>query len=116
VEAFTVAAASAAITKIVDFIRNSLGESEPKVPKIVWNAGALILGVVGAFVFDIEPVDLAGVQAQGAALKVLTGLVVGGLASGWHELFSALSSVQKKNQEAAGLKVTGLPVTGSPTT
>lgn len=48
---------------------------------------------------------LAGVQAQGAALKVLTGLVVGGLASGWHELFSALSSVQKK-QKAADLPIT----------
>jgi hypothetical protein len=106
-EALTVAAASAAVTKIIDFIRNSLGKTlEPNVPKAVWNAGALILGVVGAFVFDIEPVQLAGVEAQGAALKVLTGLAVGGLASGWHELFSALSSVQKKNQKEAGLKVT----------
>jgi hypothetical protein len=105
-EAVTVAVASAAVTKIVDFIRNSLGGFEPKVPKVVWNVGALVLGVVGAFTFDIEPAQLAGVQAQGAALKVLTGLVVGGLASGWHELFSALSSVQKKNQKAAELPVT----------
>jgi hypothetical protein len=105
-EAFTVAVASAAVTKIVDFVRNILGGLEPQVPKVVWNVGALALGVLGAFIFDIEPVNLAGVDAQGAMLKVLTGLVVGGLASGWHELFSALSSVQKKNQKAAGLPVT----------
>ena len=107
-EALTLAAASAAITKIIDVVRNLLGETvEPNVPKVVWNAGALTLGVVAAFAFNIEPVDLAGVQAEGAMLKILTGLVAGGLASGWHELFSSLSSVQKKNQKAADLPVTG---------
>ena len=101
-EAFTVAAASAAITKIVDLVRNSLGESEPKVPKIVWNAGALILGVVGAFVFDIEPVDLAGVQAQGAALKVLTGLVVGGLA--YYVVIGGLQGPRKTGGSRSGTR------------
>jgi len=55
------------------------------------------LGVVGALIVSIEPVELKGFQTTGTALNVITGLVVGGLASGWHEAFSALSSVQKKN-------------------
>jgi hypothetical protein len=78
------------------------GDAEPDVPKWAWNVLALGLGVVGAFVFSIEPVQLKGIQATGAALNVITGLVVGGLSSGWLEVFSALSSVQKKNDPKAG--------------
>jgi hypothetical protein len=96
-EAFTIAAASTAITKIVDAVRNAFGEAKPGIPKWVWNVLALALGVVAALIFSIEPVELKGIQATGTALNVITGLIVGGLASGWHEVFSALSSVQKKN-------------------
>jgi hypothetical protein len=96
-EAFTIAAASAAITKIVDAVRNVLDKRKPPMPKWIWNVLALALGVVGALVFSIEPVELKGIQVTGAALNIVTGLMVGGLASGWHEVFSALSSVQKKN-------------------
>lgn len=97
-EVATIAAASAAVTKVVDLIRNALGKLEPDVPKAVWNFLALGLGVLGAFVFDIEPANLPGVQASGSGLKWITGLVVGGLSSGWHEVFSAVSSVQTRNE------------------
>jgi hypothetical protein len=46
------------VTKIVDAVRNAFGKAEPGVPKWVWNVLALALGVVGALVFSIEPVEL----------------------------------------------------------
>jgi hypothetical protein len=98
-EALTVAAAGAAVTKVVDFIRNIVGDVSAK---WVWNLLALGLGVVVAFLFDVEPVQLPGLNVGEIGIKVATGLAIGGISSGWHELFDFLSGAAKRAQAAAG--------------
>lgn len=103
--AFLIAALpfSVAVTKIVDTIRNALGESEAKVPKVVWNLVALVAGVIFAVAFEINLI--APIAAAIPALKdwsvdstmaeVATGLALGGMAGFWHEQMDKWSSQAK---------------------
>jgi hypothetical protein len=105
-EALTVAAAGAAVTKVIDLIRNIIGRSWPeeeqqkkekeKKWKWVWNLLALGVGVVVAFLFDVKPVELPGLAVGEVGIKVATGLAIGGISSGWHEFFDFLSGAAKR--------------------
>lgn len=97
-EALTLVAAAAAVTKLVDFVRGF--DAEDSWPKVLWIALSMALGIIGAFMFNIAPPDLPATlrfEVSGVGLQVATGLVVGGLASGVHELFDFLSSAAKRS-------------------
>ena len=101
--AFLIAALpfSVGVTKIVDTIRNALGKAEAKVPKVVWNLLALVVGVIFAIAFEINLV--APIAAAIPALKdwsidptaaeVATGLAL--MAGFYHELMDKWSSTAK---------------------
>jgi hypothetical protein len=92
-------AASAIVTKLVDTTRNLLGDDGQKFPKWLWNVEAFGLGLAGAFLFQIEPVqvpDSFRFEVSGAALQAATGLMVGAVASGLHEFFALLSAKSKR--------------------
>lgn len=83
------------VTKVVDLLRNSF-DREAKVRKWVWNALALVLGVVVAFLCGVNVVsDLAGSSTPTWLGRALTGLGIGALGSGWHELLDVFSSLAK---------------------
>lgn len=106
--AFLVAAIPLAmtVTKLVDTVRNALGEAQAKVPKVVWNLLAFVLGIIIALAFEINLI--APIAAAIPALKdwspdstmgeVITGLGLGAVASGWHEKFDQLSAAAKGAQ------------------
>jgi hypothetical protein len=113
-EAFTVAAAGAAVTKLVDLIRNIVGRNAPeeadktkedkakeKRVKWVWNVLAFLLGVAIAFIFDVEPVELPGLDIGEVGIKIATGLAIGAVSSGWHEFFDFLSGAAKRGHGTA---------------
>jgi hypothetical protein len=83
---------SAGITKLVDLVRNALDEAA-EAPAWVWNVLSLGGGVGAALGLDLNAVEeLVG----GLAGQVVTGLAMGGSASGLHELFDFLSSSAKR--------------------
>jgi hypothetical protein len=88
------------VTKLVDLIRNAIDPNDT-VPKTWWNVASFGLGIAVASVWHINaavsmlPADS---QLQDWGGIVLTGLVVGAVASGWHELLDALSSVAKRGK------------------
>lgn len=109
--AFLIAAIPLAVTvtKLVDFVRNLLGESQKNVPKWVWNILALGLGVIVALAFEINL--LAPVAAAIPALKdwapdstmaeIITGLSIGAMAGLWHERMDEWSSRAKAENPTA---------------
>jgi hypothetical protein len=88
------------ITKVVDLIRNVVGDFLGGVlPKATWNLAALGLGVAVAVAWRINILDNYSDPTsvvQGYFGQVLTGLVIGGVSSGYHELFDALSGAAKR--------------------
>lgn len=93
-EVIGLALAAPIVTKIVDTLRNAF-DKNGTMPKVVWNIAAFAVGILGAFLFAIEPAGLpAGLRFDltGAALQIYTGLVLGGLAGGWHEIFHMWSA------------------------
>jgi RsiW-degrading membrane proteinase PrsW (M82 family) len=109
--AFLIAALplSVGVTKIVDTVRNLFGTAETKVPKVVWNILALVVGVAVALGFELNLFEALAAAipalkpdiAAGTAGEVLTGLAIGGMAGFWHEKMDAWSS------EAKALKTEG---------
>lgn len=88
------------VTKVVDLIRNVVGQIlQPMIPKATWNLAALGLGVAMVVAWRVNLLDNysdPGSAVQGVFGQVLTGLVIGGVSSGYHELFDALSSTAKR--------------------
>lgn len=90
-------------TKLVDALRNVLDKDDTW-PKVTWQVAAFAIGlavcllwqfnVVGALVKQVPA--LAGVDLDGTAGQVLTGLGVGGFASYWHERMDLASSRAKQ--------------------
>jgi hypothetical protein len=105
------------VTKTVDLIRNIVGSFvEGVVPKATWNVAALGLGVAMALTWHVNLLDNysdPNSVVQGMFGQVLTGLAIGGVSSGYHELFDALSSAAKRAKygdraaEVAGPEPTG---------
>jgi hypothetical protein len=117
---------SLTVTKVVDFIRNAADKNGKLVGSWVWNVAAFGGGVAFAlgWQLNIGPALASLVPAlasdaatlQGLAGQVLTGLMIGAGAGFWHEVLSAWSSVQTKN-EAIGISAivesNELPTTAS---
>jgi hypothetical protein len=96
------------VTKTVDLLRNTL-DPKAKFPKLVWNVAALALGVAAALIWKINMLDNYSTTAiQGFSGQFFSGLAMGGVASGWHELFDVLSGTAKR------AKFGGAPDGGGP--
>ena len=91
------------VTKLVDLARKF--DPSDKAHKALWLILSLIFGVLIAVIWEVNTLADLGVKAttklQGRAGQVLTGLLVGGFGSGWHEVFDALSSSAKASRSAA---------------
>jgi hypothetical protein len=73
----------------------------------------MIFGIGIALIWQVNGLAESGLTStsrlQGIAGQILTGALVGGFGSGWHELFDVLSSNAKKSRAVAANTV------GSPT-
>jgi hypothetical protein len=110
--AFLIAALpfSVGVAKIVDTVRNALGSAEAKVPKVVWNLLALVVGIIFALAFEINLI--APIAAAIPALKdwspdstvaeIATGLSLGAMAGFWHEKMDEWSSRAKAASPPVG--------------
>jgi hypothetical protein len=105
-------------TKLVDMLRNMF-DAKAERPKWLWNAVALVLGVGMALLWKIDLLDnYSSTHVQWWAGRLLTGLAIGGTASGYHELFDSLSSSAKKlkaSGQADQAKVAAKTPPGQPT-
>lgn len=105
-----ISALSLTVTKIVDFFRNLL-DKDVTWPKWVWNVAALVIGlafalgweinIAGAIVALVPALAESAEHFNGLSGEILTGFVIGMTAGFWHELLSALSSIQTKNEAIA---------------
>lgn len=88
------------ITKIVDFVRNMVKDKERQESlKWLWGGGALVLGLLAAFVFEINVfAEFSDSRAKGALGTVLTGLGMGATGSAWHEVLDAFSSSARRSK------------------
>lgn len=112
--AFLVAALPLAVTvtKVVDLVRNLVDPTD-KLPKVLWNVLALVIGVLVALGFEVNL--FAPIAAAIPALKdwtpdstmaeILTGLSIGAMAGFWHEKMDQWSSAAKAAKRAAGTTV-----------
>jgi len=93
------------VTKTVDLIRNIVGGFvEGLIPKATWNVAALGLGVAMALAWRVNMLDNYSDPSsvvQGFFGQILTGLAIGGVASGYHELFDLFSSTAKRAKNGA---------------
>jgi hypothetical protein len=109
--AFLVAAIPLAllVTKVVDFVRNLLGDAQANVPKWVWNLLAFVVGVIVALGFEVNLI--APIASAIPALKdwapdstlaeIGSGLAIGSMAGLWHEKLDEWSSIAKANKPVA---------------
>lgn len=81
-------AASATVTKAVDFVRNAV-DPGGKLPKVTWNFAAFLFGEIAAYLGGINMLP-----AQDAGMWI-TGLALGAASSGFHEVFDFFSSSAK---------------------
>jgi hypothetical protein len=96
------------VTKLVDFTRNMF-DKDQHVPKWVWNALPLGLGLIMALVFDLDVFRMF--EHNGTAEwagRILTGLGIGATGSGWHEVLDALSGTAKVTHASGPAKVAAI--------
>lgn len=101
------------VTKVTDMIRNALDTKRPdgtsRFPKVTWNVVPFLVGVAITLVYQLDYHDLIqglppGLQhLTGVGGQIITGLGLGAVASGWHELFDSLSSFAKAKRAQAGI-------------
>jgi hypothetical protein len=88
---------AAIVTKLVDLVRKF--DTGDTWPKSIWIVLSMVFGILIALIWQVDALAELGVSAssrlQGVAGQVLTGILVGGFGSGWHEVFDALSSAAK---------------------
>jgi hypothetical protein len=108
-DVFSTALLAAVVTKLVDLARKfDPGDNWPKwIPLIL----SMAFGIAIALTWQVNTLAEIGVgstsRLQGIAGQLLTGALVGGFGSGWHEVFDALSSAAKSSRAKAGLPVEG---------
>lgn len=86
------------VTKTVDVLRNTF-DPNGKLPKWLWNLSAFGLGIAMALIWEINMLDNwsdKDSMVQGITGQILTGISIGGVSSGYHELFDVLSSTAKR--------------------
>lgn len=98
---FGTALLAAVVTKLVDLVRKLDTQDNPQL-KPLWLVLSMVFGVAIAVIWEVNGLQESGfagesTRLQGVAGQVLTGLLVGGFGSGWHELFDALSSSAKRS-------------------
>jgi hypothetical protein len=102
------------VTKTVDLIRNVVDSfADRLLPKATWNVVALGLGVAMALAWRVNMLDNysdPNSVVQGVFGQVLTGFAIGGVSSGYHEVFDVFSSAAKRAKygdraEAAALGI-----------
>jgi hypothetical protein len=89
---------SIAVTKVVDLVRNAVDPTASRVPKVVWNIVAFVVGIVFAVGWSVDVVNpglalipaFAGKVIGSTAAEVLSGFVLGGAAGFWHEWLSGM--------------------------
>src|SRR6266508_3127852 len=100
------------VTKTVDLIRNIVGGFvEGLIPKATWNVAALGLGVAMALAWRVNMLDNYSDPSsvvQGFFGQILTGLAIGGVASGYHELFDPFS-VNHRRSAAGAAAIPAMP-------
>lgn len=103
--AFLIAALPLAVTvtKVVDTIRNLFGDAEARVPKVIWNLVALLVGVLIALGFEINLIAPVAAAIPGlkdwspssTMAEIISGLAIGAMGSFWHEKLDEWSSRAK---------------------
>lgn len=84
----SVAGLGLVVTKLVDGVRNLVDPDDAPRLKVVWNALAFLFGIGMAYVWS----DWGGFVILGAGPTTFgTGLLIGAVASGWHEGLDRLS-------------------------
>jgi len=85
----SVAGLGLVVTKIVDGVRNAVDPEDNPRYKVAWNALAFISGVGMAYIWG----DWGGFVILGAGPTTFgTGLLIGAVASGWHEGLDLIST------------------------
>jgi hypothetical protein len=100
------------VTKVTDMIRNAIDPvktdgTAPRFPKVTWNVVPFVVGVGICVIWEFNyavllpglPPSLMTVGDFGG--RILTGLGLGAVAGGWHELFDLASSKAKAARAAA---------------
>jgi hypothetical protein len=88
----------AVVTKLVDVFRNALDKNDD-LPGWAWNLVAFGLGIGMALIWEINMLDNYSAEdssVQGFTGRLLTGIAIGGVSSGYHEFFDLLSSTAKR--------------------
>lgn len=91
------------VTKLVDTVRNAVGDTGDK-PKALWNVLAIVLGIVVCVLWRVDAFEAleAGTRVGGVPGEVFTGFVVAGVSSGWHEVLDNISSGAKAKAPKKG--------------
>lgn len=82
------------VTKVTDLIRNAVDPGD-RAPKVTWNIVPFGLGLLTSFLWSDQLAPLvaaSGTHLTGVAAKILLGLVLGAMASFWHEPLDAWSA------------------------
>lgn len=100
------------VTKLTDMIRNATDPAGTRFPKVAWNIVPFVLGVVGCLAYELDLHDLIGglppvlQHMTGISGEILTGLGLGAVAGGWHELFDFFSSSAAAKRAVAAAQIT----------
>lgn len=96
------------VTKGTDMIRNLVDRNRATpLPPVLWNVVPFVLGIILAVVYEknfaslIPNLPPALQDATGVKGEVLTGLGIGAIASGWHELLDSWSAKAKLRKAQA---------------
>lgn len=90
IETFTILALL--VAKLVDTLRNAT-DPNGAAPKVVWNIGAFVVGIIVAFSVSLNIFGPLGMNKSVGI--ILSGFLLGAGGSGWHELLDFLSGKAK---------------------
>ena len=90
------------VTKVVDVFKQALDPGGTRIPKVIWNFVAMAAGVTVALVWNVNAVNSLGAATslQGSMGEVMTGLLISGVAAGWHEVLDYLIARQDQANAA----------------
>jgi len=101
------------VTKLVDLLKRAVDPNQERVPVFIWTLAGLLMGVGVALLWQLDYTDIiVGLpesigRLEGVWGQVFTGLGIGAVAAGWHEVFKVLSSTALNQQmKATSIKPT----------
>ena len=95
------------VTKVTDFFRNLFDPAGTKLPKVAWNVVPFVVGAGICLIWELNYADLLPglppslMNVGDFTGRILTGLGLGAVAGGWHELLDFFSSKAKAARAAA---------------